>query len=325
LHASGEQLVFARNGAAPFAYDLRGLIEVISRGFKSSEFGLMACEPNWVYPICNCIGASAVAVFDRIEPASRWQDLAALFRRGLEDAGITLDGRFVAARSTLTGFATPPIGGIVMQALPCLFLNAADPDLAWRHWMLVRRRLMTPGWRRRVWPIDTGNYNFSRASGYAAIAAAAVEMGDETVAARMLSALEEEFPATIDGDVAHRPGVSLWAHALEIMARSSRKGLLQSFASPGNSTTTVQPYVATARYPDVLFAKAVAAEGGLSLVIYPGSLDRRQPIGLAGLEPGRAYCVCGATGLDFSASDRGEAEIFVELDGRQGLTIQPNF
>jgi hypothetical protein len=107
---------------------------------------------------------------------------------------LTPEGEFVPCRSSRLGFALPQIGGAVGQAFPCFFLNATLPGIARRHWLGLREDLAGPDFRRRLWPIDVGNYRFTRASSYAATAVAARELGDDEVAERLLAALDEDCP-----------------------------------------------------------------------------------------------------------------------------------
>src|SRR5205085_8001631 len=133
-------------------------------------------------------------------------DLAPCFRRRLEEEFIDPSGRFIACRSSLTGLGFPMLGGVMPQALPCFFLNALLPEIARRQWALLRSRLLAGGRlvRRNFWPIDIGNYSFSRASAYAATMLSAVEMGDGDVARLCRAALDSECPASTDGAVSWR-------------------------------------------------------------------------------------------------------------------------
>ncbi len=172
-----------------------------------------------------------------------------------------------------------------------------------------------------MWPVDVGNYRFSRASSYAATAAAAVEMGDGEMAAKLLGALEEDCPRTLAGGVAHRADASLWAHAVELMARCSRAGGLRAIvtaSAPGAGA----PFIADADYPQVLFARATATGGALEAVIYPGREPGPVTLTIGGLAPGRRYSGDGAAPV---VADRsGEARIGIVLRGRIALRLAPS-
>ncbi|WP_131819214.1 hypothetical protein [Sphingomonas jatrophae] len=297
-------------------YDKADLARILADQYDRAPWGLLACEPGWIYPLCNLLTGVGLRTAD----ADRWAAVAPRMRRGL-DAFTTRDGRLVPFRSTLTGLGLPPAGGIVMQAFPCLFLSALYPDLAQLHWGRVRAALDSKPWPRLFWPVDVGNYGFSRASSLAASAAAAVELGDGAAAAAMLAMLDARCPArTIDG-VRHRPRASLWAHALELAARCNRPGGLAALAGAG-VTGRDGPCLAHADYPDVLVAGAVAEVGALRLVLHLAG-GRPHTMRLARLRPERHYRIEGdATGF-VKADGRGEADLVIQGQGRTVLLIKP--
>lgn len=176
-----------------YQYDIGLLVKKLDAEFKRADFYLMACEPNWVYPLCNTIGAAAIKSVDK----ALWAAHNAAFTQKLEQEFIDYAGRIIPCRSSYTGMALPTIGGALPQALPCLFLNATMPEIALRQWLLLRKKLIKNHQlnRQEFWPIDTGNYGFSRAGAYAGTALAAIEFGDTKVAQLCLSALENEQPS----------------------------------------------------------------------------------------------------------------------------------
>ena len=180
------------SSGASFAYSLPEIIEVLARQYRSAPYGLLACEPNWIYPLCNLITASAIRAADAQYGTRHWDGIEDKFRHHLETDFTSADGRLLAFRSSLTGLGTAAAGGAGMQALQCFFLNAIFPDLAQRQWPRVRHALTGPRQRRALWPIDVGNYGLARASSYAMTAAAAAEMGDTEIAKRLLDLLEAE-------------------------------------------------------------------------------------------------------------------------------------
>src|SRR5262249_5951109 len=158
-------------------------------------------------------------------------------------------------------------------------------------WLLLQRRLVVGHTRERAldraqfWRIDTGNYRRSRASAYAGTALAAVELGDTEVARLCLAALEGECPATVAENVRHRPNASVWAHAVELFARSGRaSGFRDLIQHP--RTAAAQPMLSHVPYPDVLVARAVHADGMLAATLYPGNGGGQFRLRLSGLTPG---------------------------------------
>ena len=311
-----------------YDYDFGSLIEALHREHQRSAFTLIACEPNWIYPLCNTIGAAAIRAHDRSRGTDWWSLHEPTFRQHLEHEFIDLAGRFVPCRSTYSGFALPMIGGAQPQAMPSFFLNATMPDIALRQWQLLRRRLLEARTsdhalaRRRFWRVDTGNYRFSRAAAFAGTALAAVEMGDREVAELCLAALEEECPALVEADAWYRPNASVWAHAVEFFARSgSKNGFRDLIDKPRDRAPA--PMISDIAYPDILVARAGHAHRMLTAVLYPGERHGRFRFRVSGLAPEASY-VCDGTEQPRIRSDRaGEAMIKVALIGRTEIRIRP--
>lgn len=316
------QIVFRLGANKISTYSFDQLIETLTWRYARAPFGLLACEPNWVFPICNAIAVSGLRADDARSGADRWSEIAPRFRRCLEAEFIAPSGRLVPFRSSAIGIACPPIGGAMMQAFPCFFLNSVLPDIAERQWAALRDDLRKTGLRRAFWPIDVGNYGFSRASSYAASAAAAIEMGDGDLAAHLLGGLDEECPHETIAGVTHRKNASLWAHAVEMFARCGRSGGFRDLVTR-SITAEAEPYIEYAPYPDVLVAKAVAAEGALNATLYPGREGGSRRLLIGGLLPSRKYCLRGADQPGVVADEKGRARLDVALDGRSLLSIVP--
>ena len=314
-------LVLHSKGKEWRSYTLAEIAALLERQYRAAPYGLLACEPNWIYPLCNLITATGIRAADARTGAGRWQGLATGFLESLAREGTRADGSFIAFRSALTGIAPPAPGGIVMQAFPCLFLNCLDPELAHEHWQRVRQKLARQSWRRLFWPIDVGNYGLSRASGYAATAVAAVELGDNGIAQECLQRLEAECPSQWEGGIIHRRRASLWAHALELAARCGGRDGLRDLT--GTAVRSEGPRLLKADYPDVLVAGAHAEGCVLHLVLYPGKGGDAPLIGMGGLMPERHYHT-GCGDQPFVKADRdGCARMQVPLRGRTSLTITP--
>jgi hypothetical protein len=168
--------------------------------------------------------------------------------------------------------------------MPCFFLNATFPDLAQRHWLLLRRTLLQGSGlgldRRRFWRIDTGNYRASRASAYAGTALAAMELGDREMAQACLAALDEECSARHDGSGYYRPDASVWAHAVELFARCGATGAFRRLIETPRQGQRMRLDRAT--YPDVLVASAAEHDGVLRAVLF----QARLPAGARSVSPG---------------------------------------
>ncbi len=309
-------LQFRRDDGQCFAHDLSGMVQTLRRNIEASAFSLIACEPNWIFPLCNSIAFAAIA---RQAPAV-WEELAPRLRAAIDSEFLDATGQLVACRSVYLGAALTGVGGAAVQALPCFFLNASIPDLAERQWLLERNRILREGQfrRSRFWPVDTGNYGHTRASSYAATAAAAVEMGDAEMAHALLGRLAEERHAVLRQGVRHRPGVSLWAHAAEMMARAGKGGAFRAMMTGHPREPT--PAIADAAYPAILPARAVSSNGGLSCVLYPGGAPGPVDIGLSGLRPGGSY---DWNGNRLAALADGTARLTLALEGRTELIVTP--
>lgn len=321
ISGNADDLVLHSKGKEWRRYSLAEIAGLLEQQYRIASYGLLACEPNWIYPLCNLITATGIRAADARTGAGRWQGLASDFLESLAREGTRADGSFIAFRSALTGIASPAPGGIVMQAFPCLFLNCLDPGLAHEHWRRVRHKLAQQSWQRLFWPVDVGNYGFSRASGYAATAAVAVELGDSGIAQECLQRLEAECPSRCDGGIIHRRHASLWAHALELTARCGGQDGLRELT--GTAVRIDGPRLVKADYPDVLVAGAHAEGRVLRMVLYPGDGSGAPLIELGGLMPERHY----HTGLGdqpfFKADREGRALMHVPLRGRTSLTIKP--
>jgi hypothetical protein len=215
------------------------------------------------------------------------------------------------------------VGGAILQSLPCLFLNAICPDLAQRQWRRVRHDLTGPRQRRALWPFDVGNYGFSRASSYAATAAAAVELDDSEVADQLLGLLDAECPTQLVDGVIHRSRASLWSHAAELMARLGGHNALQALVTEPHPPKREQPYIKSASYPDVLVAAARADREALRAVLYPGVEAGYKRLTIAGLKPSTTYVVDVAPEQPFASDRSGEAEVFFPIRARTVLHIHP--
>ncbi|MDM5180139.1 hypothetical protein PO883_23425 [Massilia sp. DJPM01] len=300
-----------------YVHDAGALLRRLEHEYTASPFYLIACEPNWVYPLCNTIGASAIMAFDAQHREQRWAGRAQDFRHHLEAEFLDGFGRYVPCKSARTGLALPAIGGVMPLAMPCFFLNTIAPDLARRQWLLLRRQLFDRNGalrRRAFWPIDTGNYGFSRASAYSATALAAAELGDSAVNRACMEALEMECPSVLKDGVIHRRKASVWAHGVELMARAgTRDGFRQLIQAP---PALAGPQLDGLAYPAILVASAHADGDGLRAVLYA---DGVHAIGLSGLRPNAQYL---ANDIAMTADAGGAARFNLTLGGRTSLHVR---
>ena len=313
-------VVFTTKSGQEFRYSLTRICELLKQQYQRAPFGLLACEPNWVFPLCNSITALGMRTLDTQLGTSHWDDIADRFGDSLATEFTSSNGLFVPFRSSRTGIAAPLIGGGAMQTFPCLFLNALLPEVAARQWSLARENLTEEKGRRALWPVDIGNYRLNRSASTGACAAVAVEMGDSDTALRLLDYLEEDYPLRVEAGVAHRPGVSLWSHALEFTARAGGANALRDATL---SKATSGPVIAKAEYPDILLASAKSNDGCLRAVIYPGVQSGKKSLTIGGLDSTRAYRVDADQTYKVIADEKGEACVELLIDGRSPLSITP--
>lgn len=316
-----DDLVLHDRSATWRRYPPSDIATALVRQYEAAPYGLLACEPNWIYPLCNIITMAGLRAVDARAGTDHWATLADRFLHSLDREATAPDGSFIAFRSALTGIAPPALGGIVMQAFPCLFLNALSPELALEHWARVRGQLDAGDWRRLFWPVDVGNYGFSRAAGYAGTAAAAVELGDQRIAAACLARLEEECRSRSDQGVVHRENSSLWAHSCELLALCGRPNGLHDLVN--NVAPGTGPRLVSAPYPAVLIAKAKSDGRSLQLVVHPGGSACSASLEFSGLHPNRTYST-GQPSVPMLRSDaKGCAILRMALAERTVLNLQP--
>ncbi len=301
------------------AFDAGDVYGRLISEYERSPFCLFPCEPNWIYPLCNTIGAGALLGTH----AHAWDDMRDRFMAQADAEFLDAFGRFVPCRSSRTGVALPAIGGAMPLAMPCFFLNALAPEIAARQWWLLRRRLFRNSCfdRGAFWPIDTGNYGFSRASAYTAAMLAAAELGDGQVYDACLAALDDECPSTEDRGVIHRQRASVWSHGVELMARAGHEnGFRDLMARPRDHAG---PRLEGLTYPEVLVASAHVVDGGLSAILYGGKGDGVFDISVSGLKSHTNYTLHGAASGHIMAGEDGGIDFTITLKGRTVLRLQP--
>lgn len=295
------------------------LLASLKQETAASAFHLIACEPNWIFPLCNAIGAAAECAAD----GATWHNRAKDFKDALEREFISANGMIFPFRSAYTGCAAPPVGGALTQALPVFFLSALMPDVAARQWLALKNNMLRENGtlrRRAFWPIDTGNYAFRRAAAYATAALAAGEMGDEEIKAQLLSALDRDCPVRSDHGHFYRPQASVWAHAAEFMARMSSKGsfhyLINAF------TPDAGPHLTDVPYQKFIVADAHIKDGKLHCVLYPRH-DKAQAgtITIGGMKAGREYTLQHGQAENITADAQGMATVTISLSSRTEITL----
>lgn len=256
--------------------------------YVTSRLGLIACEPNWVFPLCNAIGLVGLCRHLSHTKPFEWPCFAERMERLFQTEFQDRKGNFITCRSSHFGFAMPHIGGAATKALPSFFLNASLPRLAHSNWTQQRDEIFEACGEDlkiklgKIWPIDVGNYRLTRISGLASIAATARELGDTMAADALLQKLEELHPSTIEDGRFHRRHSSNWSHAMELIAHVGQVNSLQKIAIAKPDFDA--PHLADCPLEVAQVALARRTQNGLKIVLSPTGSDKQVKLCFAGLE-----------------------------------------
>lgn len=333
-YAEPGALTFRQNDEIAYPHDFHSIVRSVVDNFRSSDFCLFACEPNWVYPICNMYGMSALATHDRLYGTEYVQELLPKWLDMLDKEFTDGKGSLYGLRSYLTGLAMPFYTG---EAGFAFFANVFSPELGRRLWAIGRKELAflitkdAEGKPRLTIPkaaltfmekIDPGNYRPGSLFAYVAVAISAREFGDDELAEAAERSMDQDCGLSRDGVACYTKGSNL-ANTWGVEAKLMRTGdFRKSFVVGPPESTRQGPILASAKYPDLLVAKAVSRGADLELVLYPGAAPGAQTLGIERLEPSKEYAIDGL-GRTFRADENGGATIEVDVHGRTALTIAP--
>ena len=336
-YAEPGSLNFRLNEQTAYAHDAHTLVDSIRMNHARSDFCLFACEPNWVYPVCNMYGMSALASHDRLFGTNYCASILPRWMDALRSEFTDAKGTIIGLRSYLTGHELPLFAG---EAGVAHFANIFSTTLGRRLWAVGRKELsfcLAPdgeGGQRLTIPrealsfidtIDVGNYRRGMLFAYAAVAMASREFGDNELAEAAIRSMELDCgPALDNGALFYERGsglATLWA----LEARIMRTGdFHNSFVVGPPASVFEGPLLAEARYPEVLVAKAFSHGEDLELVLYPGKQNGVQNLGFERLRPGQRYAVEGMDGASVTADAQGRASLAVNLSGRTALRLTPS-
>ncbi|MFD1189552.1 linalool dehydratase/isomerase domain-containing protein [Phenylobacterium conjunctum] len=323
-------LTFRQDARTAYRHDFNTLIGSVTSNYDRAEFGLYACEPNWIYPICNHYGMGSLAVQDAVCGTDNVARYLPRWLKELDTEFTDESGSIIGLKSQLTGLPVPfPASEIGYS----LFENIFVPDRAKLLWAVARRevgpavqpgpdgrpRLMLPGAG-----LDVGNYRSGHAYAYASILAGAKEFGDTELAEAAQAALDADCGRTVEGGVRRYLKGSNGANTYAVMGQIMKTGdFARSFAEGPTEGARRGPVLERCAYPEVLVARAFSHGEDLELTLYPGAGDGAQALGLARLTPGAAYAVTGATPARIVAGADGMADLSVTLSGRTEVRVTP--
>ncbi len=321
-------LTFRLNKKTAYVHDFTTIVGSVKSNYDIAEFGLFACEPNWIYPICNHYGMGALAVEDAVCGTGNvarylpgWFDMT-------EQEFTDESGSIIGLRSQHTGLPVPfPVG----EAGYAPFQNCFAPESAKELWAIARKEIAPaihagPDGKPRITlpgaGLDTGNYKSGHTTAFAAIMMGAAEFGDTAIVEAAKNSLDADCGREVKDGVLRYTKGSNDANVYAALAQLMRTGdFRRSFAEGPPKSCLTGPVLEEANYPDVLVARAFSDGTGLELVLHPGRENGDQQIGLARLQPGARYQVTGATLSEVTASAQGTATLTISLSGRTEVTL----
>ncbi len=320
-------LTFRWSDRVSYPHDAGTIASCTHRNMVNSAYTLFACEPNWIYPICNTMGMNTLLSHDRDHGTGYFADLETDLRDGYEQEFLRPDGRLIGVRSNHLGLSWNFWSGEAVQLSTAYWLHATMPDVAHRTWWLVKQKLDETGAPPRSASnrLDPGNYRLGRDT-YGRVLAmlTARELGDEKVAVRIHEGLEAGERVAESNGASKYADASVFTNLYANLARFSRHSAMRDLLTFGTPAAwKTGPILAEANYPDVLVAKAVTDGTDLDLVLRPGNGPVRAELRLERLVPHRSYVVTGADPAELVASAAGDATISVDLRDRTVVRVTP--
>lgn len=308
-----------------FRYNHTGLIEALVRNYGRYDFSWYPCEPNLLYSMCNVQGFNALQFYDRLRGTDNWARIHDRVAQSFEEEFMHPDGRVVCLLFNRVGLQAPMLSSVLGEGSTLPNMLAMWPDKAERLWHVMKRQFLHPrpdgslevrmlnlGWDRWDATALAGNIPVvERAQELRTIFAmlqAAVQMGDEDVAALLAAQVDSQYG----------PGTSV---AIRL---GNRKAGLHRFINQGMPRAWAEgPVLADCAYPDVLVGRAVSDGQDLSLVLHPGAGAKPVALGLDRLTAGRRYRVTGCDQGEVTADALGRASLTLPLDGRREVRVTP--
>ena len=322
-------LTFRLNDHKAWEHDYGTIIGSVDRNYSSAEFGQFACEPNWIYPICNHYGMLSLATHDALRGTNFVGRHLPGWLRGLETEFTDAAGSTVGLRSQYTGL---PVPFPVNEAGYSFFENAFLPGRARQQWAIAREEIEPliideADGPRMAMPgdgLDAGNYRSGHSGAYGTYLVAAREFGDERVAAAALAGLDHDcMPSLEDGVFRYRKASNI-NNATAIMGALMQTGdFARTFSQGSPNLALAGPMIEVMDYPAVLVARAWSDGDRLEAVFYPGRAPGAFEVPLSQLQPGREYGVTGAQEDRIVADENGQASCTVRIDGRSEFKIEP--
>lgn len=322
-------LTFTWDDDRRFVYDHAGLSDVIEYNFRTSRLGLFACEPTFVFPICNTIGLLGLAYRDVLDDGQRAARLLPRFARSLDEEFTAADGDLHVALCDRYGFRAVPFRGTDLTGQHGFYLRPLLPGVSERIWGVCRRELAETrafaqdrARGRSTYLGDWGSKKASLAILFMSLASQSREFGEDDVHREVIDTAREVLGWRVENGVGCYERISRVGNAQLALAQLNRcDGWLQMLRFPRPHAWDHGPRLADVAYPDVLVAKAVAHDDRLDLVLYPGNGPGRRHLHLDRLLPGVRYRTPGAIEDSVTADATGRATITADIEKRLELVI----
>lgn len=322
-------LTFRLNARTAWPHDYRSIIGSVDDNYRTAEFGIFACEPNWIYPICNHYGMVSLATHDALSGSDMVDRHMPGWLRGLDEEFTGSSGSITGLRSQYTGLPFPfPVG----EAGYAHFAHCFMPDRARQFWAIARREvepLMVEedGNRRIAMPgagLDAGHYKTGHLAGLASYLVAAREFGDRAVADAAWAGMEHDCAPTFTDGTLCFPHASNISNATAIMGLLMDTGdFRRSFTRSVPQAILDGPRIESLAYPEVLVARAWSDGQRLEASFCPGKGPVRTTVPLAQLVPGGRYQLTGAVEGQLIAAPDGTASFTLDLRERTAVTVTP--
>lgn len=333
-----------QRSARTHAHDAHSFTRSIVDNWQRAATTLYACEPHWVFPLCNAYAYSGLVPYDRVNGTRHAAKHHAALLKQLEADYLLPDGNVLPVVNSLTGWTwlargVPAQASLAFLLQLCRVAHAFHPGYARRWYLVARDRFVALDDAGRLqlhgmdWAslIDAGHYRKGPAYLLSLLALAAREHGDEPIAQAAL----REAELRTDPGASSAPSMSTATRISLAAARLAGVGDWQTMIVRGPAPRTLQgPVLTGCRYPDVLVAAAHGDLDGLELVLYPGQPDgapartTQQRTNLTNLtierlQPGARYRVHGAIESWIETGpEQHTASITVALDGRTAVRLQ---
>lgn len=328
---SREPLELVWHGGKTYRYDFDALARAVRTTIKSSNPGwsMSACEPGWLYLVCNTNSIETLQLHDRLHGTSYADEVMDDFVASVEREFVSPGGRVRVVRSARLGFGLGP-SVLVSDALMSVNLRPYAPVVADRLWAIMREEFLGDKGpvvlRKSAFDYtDPGNYGRNPVGLYANIIGAAKEVGDDELAQRALDELFELSPPQwSDGRVTF-DGASVFHHAYLLRSIMGVRGSFLDSVRRGMPQKWIDgPRIESAPYPDIIVTRAVSDGTDLDVVLQPGSGPvKRAELGLTQLLPRTTYLVEGPSGGTVTSDDTGAATLHTAVTGRTAFVLRP--